>query len=156
MKRIKGEVVGNITIEEDTEISGEVQGNVHVEECTLEVSGTVKGIIYAGEGATLEMTGDCEEIRADAADVTIDGVVYGDVYYRDTYLEIGENARIDGEVINENEDDTITHYEDEDFDADEYDDADDDDMDFDDDEFDDDDDFGDDDDDFGDDDDYDY
>lgn len=112
MKTIKGFVEEDLEIFEDTEITGDVTGDVSVSDVTLVVSGTVKGTIYANEGSVLDMMGECDEIRADAADVSISGTVYGDVVYRDTYIEIDENATIHGEVIDENEDDGITRYSD--------------------------------------------
>lgn len=110
MKIIKGYVNEDLEIVEDTEIVGEVIGDVTVEDVTLVVSGSIKGTIYANEGSVLDMIGDCEEIKADASDVSISGTVFGDVIYRDTYLEIDENATIHGDVIDENADLSITRY----------------------------------------------
>lgn len=115
MKTIKGFVEEDLDIDEDTEISGDVTGDVSVGEVTLVVTGTVKGTIYANEGSVLDLIGECDEIRADASDVSISGTVYGDVIYRDTYVEIDENATIHGEVIDENDDDRITRYDDYDY-----------------------------------------
>lgn len=115
MKTIKGFVEDDLDIEEDTEIMGDVTGDVSVGECTLVVTGTVKGTIYANEGSVLDLIGEADEVRADASDVSISGTVYGDVIYRDTYIEIDENATINGDVIDENEDGGITRYDDYDY-----------------------------------------
>ena len=115
MKTIKGFVEDDLDIEEDTEIMGDVTGDVSVGECTLVVTGTVKGTIYANEGSVLDLIGEADEVRADASDVSISGTVYGDVIYRDTYIEIDENATINGEVFDENNDDGITRYDDYDY-----------------------------------------
>lgn len=129
MKTIKGFVEEDLDIDEDTEISGDVTGDVSVGEVTLVVTGTVKGTIYANEGSVLDLIGECDEIRADASDVSISGTVYGDVIYRDTYVEIDENATIHGEVIDENDDDRITRYDDYDYELAEDDEEDDEDSD---------------------------
>lgn len=126
MKNIKGYIDKDLEIIEDTEIMGDVDGDVTVEDATLVVSGSVKGTIYANEGSVLDLVGDCEAIRADASDVSISGTVYGDVIYRDTYLEIDENAVIHGDVIDENVDSSITRYmeyEEDEAEADELDEA---------------------------------
>ena len=133
MKIIKGYVNEDLEIVEDTEIVGEVIGDVTVEDVTLVVSGSIKGTIYANEGSVLDMIGDCEEIKADASDVSISGTVFGDVIYRDTYLEIDENATIHGDVIDENADLSITRYmefEEDEAEEDEMEESDDDDDDY--------------------------
>lgn len=134
MKNIKGFLEEDLDIEEDTEISGEVTGDVSIGECTLVVTGAVRGTIYANEGSVLDLIGEADEVRADASDVSISGTVYGDVIYRDTYIEIDENATVNGEVIDENDDDRITRYDDYDYELSQDDDDRDDDEDGDDDE----------------------
>jgi len=112
MIKIDERIDGDLTITEDTEILGEVHGDVFIECGEVVVTGVVKGTIYANEDTSLELVGECDEINADAADVNILGRVYGDVIIRDSYLEIYENAIIDGEVIDENDTDGITRYSD--------------------------------------------
>ena len=115
MKNIKGILEEDLDIVEDTEISGEVTGDVSFGECTLVVTGAVRGTIYANEGSTLDLIGECDEVRGDASDISISGTVYGDVIYRDSYLEIDENATVNGDIIDENDDDRITRYDDYDY-----------------------------------------